>query len=104
MSNKSKAARGALHAATKGQGEAPKPLPDTLTLSVSQAGYLRALQIDLERFNQQAQQIQQAIQQTLAARIDTLQEIASTSGISVDEIGANYQFDGQNLIKPPSQK
>lgn len=93
-----------LHPVTKGAGEVAKALPDAIPLTRSQSLSITALANDEQRLNRQATEIHKAIQATQAARAEVLEEIAQASGISSAGIGANYIFNGQNLIKPPAQE
>lgn len=84
-------------AVTKGQIN--RKLPETINLSRSQSLSLTALNNDEQRLRKQAQDVQAALEATITARVDVLNEIGAAHKITLDEIGNNYQFDGSGLIK-----
>lgn len=70
-----------------------KPLPKTLTLTCSQAVSLSAL-------SKQIQELNTAIEASMKARQEVLQEISKGHAIAVDTISSHYRFDGQKLFLP----
>lgn len=90
------------HAVTHGKPQERK-LPETLTLTRSQSLSLTALNNDEQRLRKQAQDINTALEATIKARIEVLNEIGTAHKVTLEEISGNYQFDGAQLINPPRQ-
>lgn len=78
--------------------EQASELPKTLSLTRSQAISIQALINDERRLNQQLQEAQTALEATFKARGEVVAEIGATHNLAADEIGANYQFDGKQLL------
>lgn len=69
-----------------------KPLPKNLTLTCSQAVSLSAL-------SKQIQELNTAIEASLKARQEVLQEIAKAHSVPIEQLSAAYRFDGQKLFR-----
>ena len=74
-------------------------LPETIPLKESQRVSLDALGNILRQYNQQAAQLNAAIEDTQAKRARVLGEIESEHGIEPGTIATIYQYDGQQLIR-----
>ena len=80
--------------------EPERKLPVEIKLARSQSLSLIALNTDEQRLRKQLQDVNEALQATIRARVEVLGEIGTAHGVSVQEISNNYQFDGSNLILP----
>jgi hypothetical protein len=87
------------HAVTKGQPQDRK-LPDTIPLTRSQALSLTALNNDEQRLRKQAQDLNAALEATIKARTEVLEEISKASTVSVSDMAGKYSFDGAKLFIP----